>query len=107
MGAREEVNQRIRKKIGNEKSTRIWDDVWIQDCTGRKLTSLKPQDCKLDRVEEIISNFRWNTTLIFRTFRLDEAGKILKMPISLAGKPDSYFQSPVVQDNIQLELHMK
>ena len=60
---------------------------------GGKLNSPKPQGCKLNNVDELISNFKWNRTLILRTFGPNEAGKILKIPISLARKPNSYFWS--------------
>ena len=83
MGAREEVQRRARKKIGNGKSTNIWEDAWIQECKRGKLESPKPPDCKISKVSDLISNFRWNSPLIFRIFSSKEAGKkILKMPVS-------------------------
>ena len=84
MEAREEVNRGARKKIGNGKSTRIWEDAWIQECKGGKLNSPKPPGCQISKMSELISNFKWNTPIIFRIFSSKEVGKILKMPISLA-----------------------
>ena len=93
MGAREALNKGARKKSRNRRSTRIQKNAWLQDCRLGKLNSPKPHDCKPNEVEELISNFRWNTTLIFKTFSLEEVRKILKIPISLARRPDSYFWS--------------
>ena len=76
-----------------EKGIKIWEDAWIQNCKVGKLNSPKPQGCQISKVSELISNFKWTTTLIFRTFSSDEARKILRIPISLAGRPDSYFWS--------------
>ena len=47
MGAREEVQRGVRKKIGNGNSTRIWEDAWIQDGKKGKLDSPKPQVARL------------------------------------------------------------
>ena len=93
MGAREEVQRGVRKKIGNGNSTRIWEDAWIQDGKESKLDSPKPPGCKISKVSELISNFRWNLQLIFRTFSTREAGKIIKIPVRLTGRPDCYVWS--------------
>ena len=93
MGVREEVRRGVRRKIGNGKGTRIWEDAWIQDGKEGKVESSKSPDCKISKVSELISNFRWNSPLIFRTFKAREAGQILKIPVSLTGRPDCYFWS--------------
>ena len=93
MGAREEVRRGARKTIGNGNGTKIWEDAWIQDGKDGKVESLKPPDCMISKVSELISNFRWNSPLIFKTFNAQEVGQILKIPISLTGRPDCYFWS--------------
>nr|XP_027081023.1 uncharacterized protein LOC113703745 [Coffea arabica] len=90
MGAREEVKRGVRKRIGNGKGTRIWEDAWIQDGKDGKLESPKPTGCLMSKVSELISNSRWNSPLVFRTFNTREAGQILKTPVSLTGRPDCY-----------------
>ncbi|XP_027158169.1 uncharacterized protein LOC113759793 [Coffea eugenioides] len=93
MGARDEVQRGARKKIENGKSTRIWEDAWLLEGKGGKVESPKPPGCKVTKVSELISNFRWKSTLIFRIFSSQEAGNILKMPISLTSRHDCYFWS--------------
>ena len=93
MGAREDVQRGARKKIGNGKTIRIWEDAWLQEGKDGKLQSPKPPGCKINRASELISNFRWNSVLIFRTFTQQEARTILKMPIIITGRPDTYFWS--------------
>ena len=77
------------RKIGNGKGTQIWEDNWIPDRPGGKPTTEKPQGCQLKHVSEFIINNRWNTVLIFRTFNLQDAERILRIPISLIGKEDN------------------
>ena len=93
MGARDEVQHGAKKKIGNGKSTRIWEDAWLLEGKEGKVESPKPPGCKVTKVSELISNFRWKSTLIFRIFSSQEAGNILKIPISLTSRPDCYFWS--------------
>ena len=85
---REEVGRSIWKKIGDGKSTNIWEDSWIPNNKEGKPTTVKPQNCSLHKVEELITNFRWNRHLIFKTFNGKDAEEILKIPISLAGRAD-------------------
>lgn len=42
-------------------------------------------------MDELITNFRWNRPLILRTFGWEDGERIMKTPISLAGKTDSNF----------------
>ncbi|XP_027083447.1 uncharacterized mitochondrial protein AtMg00310-like [Coffea arabica] len=49
MGAREEVRRGTRKRIGNGKGTRIWEDAWIQEGKEGKVESPKPPDCKISK----------------------------------------------------------
>lgn len=91
MSVREEFGNGIWRKVGNGRSINIWEDAWIPDNPGGKITSSKTLGCELTKVEELISNFRWNYPLIFRTFNKKNADSILKIPMSLAGREDSNF----------------
>ena len=94
MGAREDVQRGVRKKIGNGKGTKIWEDDWLLEVKVGKVESVKPPRCKVTKFSELISNFRLKSELIFRTFSSQDAGNILKTPISLTSRPDCYFWSP-------------
>ena len=91
MGARNLVEKGVRRRIGNGKSTQIWEDRWIPDNQQGKVTSCKPQGCIIQKVEDLINQGRWNRQLIFRYFSSKEAKRILSIPISLAEREDSYF----------------
>lgn len=91
MAVKEEIGNGIWRKVGNGRSINIWEDAWVPDNPGGKITSSKSLGCELSKVEELISNFRWNYPLIFRTFNKKDAGNILKIPVSLASREDSNF----------------
>nr|XP_027067776.1 uncharacterized protein LOC113693433 [Coffea arabica] len=91
MGAREEVEEGIRRKIGNGRSTKVWDNQWIPETPRGQPTTVRPQNCNISTVDQLISNFRWNRPVVFSTFNSEDAGKILKIPISWTGKEDSNF----------------
>ena len=78
-------------KIGDGSSTNIWKDRWIPNNKGGTPTTPKPQSCCLNKVKELITNFRWNRPLIFSTFNGKDAEEILKIPISMAGRADSSY----------------
>lgn len=40
---------------------------------------------------ELISGFRWDKNLVFRTFNCQDAEKILQIPVSLSGRQDRHF----------------
>ena len=43
MGARHLIEKGSRRRIGNGKSTHIWEDSWLPDKHQGKVTTLKPQ----------------------------------------------------------------
>ena len=73
----------------------------------------KPQGCKLDKVADLISNFRWNRHLIFKTFCKEDADNILKIPISITGRDDNTFWTRningeyTVQSGYKMEMERK
>ncbi|XP_027155078.1 uncharacterized protein LOC113755222 [Coffea eugenioides] len=88
---REEVQNGVKRKIGNGKGTRIWEDDWIPESPDGKPTTGRPLGCQLQHVSDLITHNRWNAILIFRIFNQQDAERILKIPISLTGKVDSHY----------------
>ena len=88
---RKEVKMEAIRKIGNGKSTRIWEDNWIPDSPNGKPSVAKPQGCQLRMVSDLISNHSWNRVLILKTFYSQDAEQILRIPISVIGKEDSFY----------------
>lgn len=91
MTARELVANGTRKKVGNGKSIKIWEDAWIPDSPNGKVSTTKPLNGGPERVEELICDFQWNRNLIFRTFNSMDAHRVLQIPISLSGREDCNF----------------
>ena len=91
MGARQLIEKGVRRRIGNGKSTKIWEDSWIPDNHQRKVTTHKPQGCNLVKVDEMKIQKIWNMQLIFRNFSTEEAERILSIHISLVDREDSNF----------------
>nr|XP_027086544.1 uncharacterized protein LOC113708281 [Coffea arabica] len=91
MNVRDLVQKGTRKRIGNGKTTNIWEDIWIPGNEDGKVTSAMPQNCTIRRVDELISGFRWNKPLVIRTFNQKDAVEILDIPISISGREDSNY----------------
>ncbi|XP_071909569.1 uncharacterized protein [Coffea arabica] len=91
MAARKVVKQGVRKRVSNGRSTQIWEDRWIPDATNGRVTTMKQWDSRLHKVEDLIIQKRWNRNLVFQYFNKEDAERILSIPISLAGREDSYF----------------
>ncbi|XP_071933891.1 uncharacterized protein [Coffea arabica] len=91
MNVRDFVQKGTRKKIGNGKATNIWEDNWIPGNKDGRVTSTRPQDCTIRRVDELISGFRWRKPLVPRTFNRKDADEILDIPISISGREDGNY----------------
>ena len=94
MGERSLIDKDLIRRIGNGRSTSVWDHKWIPRSSTGKPTSSRPINCELKMVNELICHKRWNKNIIFRTFNRDDAERILSIPISLIGREDSYFWQP-------------
>nr|XP_027060796.1 uncharacterized protein LOC113687374 [Coffea arabica] len=111
--AKEAMWRGVRRRIGNGKKTSIWNDQWILSNGKGKPVTAKSQGCKLDKVADLISNFRWNRPLIFKTFCKEDADNILKIPISITGRDDNTFWTRningeyTVQSGYKMEMERK
>ncbi|XP_071905812.1 uncharacterized protein [Coffea arabica] len=94
MGARSLINAGMIRRIGNGRSTNIWSHKWIPDTDTGKPTTRRGNHCELEKVEELISQHRWNRNIIFRYFNRNDAQKILAIPLSLADREDSFYWQP-------------
>nr|XP_027086514.1 uncharacterized protein LOC113708252 [Coffea arabica] len=91
LGARCLIDKGMIRRIGNGRSTSIWDHRWIPGSSSGKPTTPRPlnSDCKM--VHELINQQRWNRNTIFKYFNHKDAEKILNIPLSLTGREDSYY----------------
>ncbi|XP_027062993.2 uncharacterized protein [Coffea arabica] len=94
MGARSLITAGMIRRIGNGRSTNIWRHKWIPDSETGKPTTSRGIHCELEKVEELISQHRWNRNIIFRYFNRSDAQKILAIPLSLADREDSFYWQP-------------
>nr|XP_027086592.1 uncharacterized protein LOC113708329 [Coffea arabica] len=91
MAVREDVQRGLIRKIGNGRSTKIWDDNWVPEIPHGRPASTRPRNCNLHNVADLIQNFRWKRALVFKLFKEEEAKMILRIPISLANREDGHF----------------
>nr|XP_027123998.1 uncharacterized protein LOC113740655 [Coffea arabica] len=91
MGAKQFVEEGTWRKIGNGCKTDIWEDKWIIGNKEGRPSTPKPPECKVQKVQDLIIQKRWNRVEVFRTFNSEDAERILSIPISLAGKEDNNF----------------
>ena len=94
MGAKSLIDKGLIRRIGNGRSTSIWEHKWIPGTITGKPTTRRSSNCELRIVDELICHKRWNRNIIFRTFNRNDAEKILSIPLSLLGREDSYFWQP-------------
>lgn len=91
MSAREVVKGVVLKRVGSGKSIRIWKDQWIPNNLNGRPTTMGPDKGEEQKVEELISHFRWNRNEVYRRFNREDADNILKIPISLSNSGDKHF----------------
>ena len=91
LGARSLIDKGLIRRIGNGRSTNIWEHKWIPGSTSDKPTPLRALNSDLKMVHELISHKRWNRNTIFKSFNQSDAKKILNIPLSLTGREDSYY----------------
>nr|XP_027098869.1 uncharacterized protein LOC113718150 [Coffea arabica] len=84
MGVRDFVEKGTRKRMGNGKATKIWEDNWILENSKVKVTFGRPQHSTLMMVDELIGGFRWKKPIVLRTFNQMDAKRILEIPISIS-----------------------
>ena len=91
MEARDLVKKGLRKRIGNGKSAKIWGDKWLLANHSGTPTTPRRQECRLQKVEDLINNQCWNRILIFRYFDKEDAERILSISLCLSGREDSHY----------------
>ncbi|XP_027152078.1 uncharacterized protein LOC113752144 [Coffea eugenioides] len=94
MGARSLLDKGLIRRIGNGRNTRIWEHKWIPETISGMPSTVKPNNCDLERVDELICHNRWNKITIFKVFNRNDAERILSIPLSLSGREDSYYWQP-------------
>nr|XP_027095012.1 uncharacterized protein LOC113715059 [Coffea arabica] len=91
MSVRDVLEEGVLRRIGNGISTKIWEHKWIPQAPNGKPSTTKPQNCKFETVQQLITNKRWNSNLVFRLFNKSDAMMILSIPVRLGGREDSHY----------------
>ena len=76
VGVSEMVERRTMRKLGNGKSKTVWKGNWIPKNPQGKSISVKPHECIIQKVEDLIHNFRWKKPLNFKLFKEEEVKRI-------------------------------
>lgn len=85
---REVLEEGTRKRVGNGCTINIWQDKWLLDKNCATITSRKPQGCKLEKVQELICDGKWNQILIESVFSDEDFKRIGDIPLSMTGYKD-------------------
>ena len=60
ISAREVIEEGCKKKVGNGKGTNIWKEKWINNDSGGRIRTQKPEDSDLQKVSQLMVQHRWN-----------------------------------------------
>ncbi|KAF7822883.1 reverse transcriptase [Senna tora] len=78
----------VKVDVGNGGSIRFWQDRWIPGLVGSKLSSPPPADSVDLRVNEVITDGRWELSSVRSSISPLEEKAILSIPIDTAGPVD-------------------
>ena len=78
----------MRKRVGDGRTIDIWNDRWIPNKGNAKVTTAKPLDCKVRRVQEIIKEGKLNMSLMRTFLNEEDCKRISRIPISSYGGKD-------------------
>lgn len=82
------VKESLFWRIGNDQTTRIWEDKWLPLPTTfhvQSPTQLLPRNAKVQALVDPITRL-WNRSLIYQIFTSEEASTICRVPISTHGQ---------------------
>lgn len=91
VATRDIVKGGILRRVGTGKSINIWKDNWIPNNPNGRPTTMRLEKWEEQKVEELLTNFRWNRNAIFKKFNKVDTENILKIPISISGNADKHF----------------
>lgn len=83
LSARSLHNKGIWKQIGDGSSVKIWEDSWIVGRLNGKPTTTEPNNCALEKVNDLIEEGKWKMELLQQLFIAEEAELTTGIPLSL------------------------
>lgn len=77
-------------QVGCGNKINTWTDSWLAEERNRKIISLKPPDCNLQTVNELMykEGVGWNVEILNQLFNRKEIQAIRNAPISSLGLTD-------------------
>lgn len=77
-------------QVGDGKSINIWDDSWIRYFHPSLVVFLKPHQCSISLVSELINSYSgtWNRASISQLFSKENANLIANCPLGLFPSSD-------------------
>ncbi|XP_027148760.1 uncharacterized protein LOC113749274 [Coffea eugenioides] len=88
VSARGILERGARKRIGDGGTVNIWKDRWLLDRGYGKVTTVRPPECQIQMVQELIQNGEWNKAVVHEIFNAEDCKRILATPLSLYGGKD-------------------
>lgn len=87
------IEEGSRVKVGNGTAINVWNDPWIPEADNAYLTTPRPQELTNVTVSNLLKDEvkEWDRDLLYDLFNAEDAGRILKIPLSMRYENDSWF----------------
>ncbi|KAL3516306.1 hypothetical protein ACH5RR_023208 [Cinchona calisaya] len=89
MSARYVLKGGSTRSVRDGKSIDILIDSWIPEYDDDKIKKVKPHNCELSTVDQLIHQGQWNTQILHEIFSKEEAEVVGRIPISATQKDDN------------------
>lgn len=83
--------------MGDGKIISIWNDRWPGNNKSGKITSPKPNNCQHEMVSDLIQEQKWKVNITHSLFSIEEAIKIMAIPLSMFGRKDRYIWYSIIK----------
>lgn len=90
--AKKILQKGLRFLLGDGKTIRIWESLWLDCMPNFKPKTRKPKGCNLKWVSKLMQDGgrSWNTKLIYHTFNKRDVETIVQIPISQLRLQDKF-----------------
>ncbi|GKU89382.1 hypothetical protein SLEP1_g3524 [Rubroshorea leprosula] len=81
-----------RRRIGNGRSTRVWEDPWLPGSSCFNVVTPRANGCEVEWVSELIDDVThsWRRELVYQLFSEYEAQLVLSIPLSWRSLEDDW-----------------
>ena len=85
------LQEGLWKRVGDGRTVKIWQDRWIPVLDSGRVSTVRPADCQLVYVHELIERGKWKTDCLQQWFNATDVEHITSIPLSLYGRKDRLY----------------